>query len=141
MFKKIAFSGLMLSMLALPLLAQQTTTPTSEAPAAGNNRGQRYQATDPATRAKRQTDRITQSLSLDEATSKKLYDINLARAQKAEEVMKGSDPSNTKAKAIREYNAEYKTKLQGILTPEQMAKVEEMQSQQQGRRRDGNDTN
>lgn len=128
-------------MLALPLLAQ-TTKPTSEAPATAtkNNRATRYQATDPATRARRQTDRMTQYLSLDQATSKKVYDVNLARAQKAEEIMKGTDPSNTKAKAIREYNAEYRTKLQAILTPEQMAKVDQMQADERTRRRGGSAT-
>ena len=133
----------MLSMLSLPLLAQQTTTPTSEAPATATkgDRMQRYQASDPATRARRQTDRMTQALNLDQATSKKVYDVTLARAEKVEAIMKGSDPSNSKGKALREATDEYKSKLQGILTPEQMAKAEQLQEQTKGRMRGRQGTN
>lgn len=136
MFKKIAFSGLMLSMLALPLLAQQTTTPTSEAPAAVTttkraDRMQRYQATDPATRARRQTDRLAKELNLDQTTTQKMYALNLDRAQKAENIMKGSDSG--KAKALRAANDEYTGKLKAILTPDQMAKMEQMKGRMRNR--------
>ncbi|MBC8154655.1 MAG: DUF4890 domain-containing protein [Bacteroidetes bacterium] len=133
MLKKTAFGGLILSLLALPLLAQKTTPPA--ATAGKNNQTLRYQPTDPATRARRQTDQMTRYLSLDQATSKKLYAVNLDRAQKAEAIMKGTDASKSKAKALRENTDAYKTKLREILTPEQMAKVEQMQEQRQDRAR------
>lgn len=133
MLKKMAFGGLMLSLFTLPLLAQKTTPPA--ATAGKNNQALRYQPTDPTTRARRQTDQMTQYLSLDQATSKKLYVINLDRAQKAEAIMKGSDASKSKAKALRENTDAYQTKLQAILTPEQMAKAEQMQEQRKDRAR------
>ncbi len=138
MFKKIAFSGLMLSMLALPLLAQQTTQPTSEAPAtAQKNNRMRYQAADPATRARRQTDRIAKELNLDQATTQKLYDAELVRTQKVDDIMKGSDDGRTKNKALKDNADAFKAKLQTILTPDQMTKMEQLKSQMKGRMRNG----
>ncbi len=130
----------MLSMLALPLLAQQTTTPTAEAPAAGATAGrankmQRYQATDPATRARRQTDRLAKELNLDQATTQKVYDAELVRTQKVDDIMKGSDDGRTKNKVLKENADAFKAKLQTILTPDQMAKMEQMKSQMKGRMR------
>lgn len=137
MLTKIAFSGLMLSMLALPLLAQQTTMPTAET-TASNQRGNRMQdaqMADPATRAQRQSARMAKMLNLDEATSKKVYDADLARTQKVDEIMKGSDDNKTKQKALKANADEYKAKLQTILTPDQLTKIEQMQDQMKDRMR------
>ena len=128
-------------MLSLPLLAQQTTT--TDAPATtqrGRGRGmQAYQAGDPATRARKMTDRMTKQLGLDEATSTKVYDATLARAEKVDAIQKGTDDKKVKGKALKANADEYKSKLQGILTPDQFAKLESMRGRM-GRGRGGNDS-
>jgi hypothetical protein len=127
MFKKIALSGLMLSLLSLPLLAQTTT----DAPATTNNRigrngGMHRQMGDPATRARKMTDRMTKELGLDQTASQKVYDATLARAQKVDAIRKGSDDNKAKAQALKANADDYKAKLQSILTPDQFAKVQAM---------------
>ncbi|GAB4048785.1 DUF4890 domain-containing protein [Spirosoma litoris] len=131
MFKKlIALSGLLLALSSLPLLAQQTATPAAPAQAGsrmGKGRGmQPYQAADPATRAQRMTDRMTKQLGLDEATSKKVYDLSLARAQKIDAIQKGTDDNKTKNQALKANADDFKSKLQGVLTPDQFTKFESM---------------
>lgn len=136
MLKKIALSGLVLTMFALPLLAQQTTTPDAPAARMGKSRGmQQYQAADPATRAQKMTDRMTRQLELDQATSKKVYDVLLARAEKVDAIQKGSDDNKTKAQALKANADDFKSKMKSILTPDQYTKFESMR----GRR--GRDSN
>ena len=155
MLKKIALGGLMLSLFARPLLAQQPTTPASEAPAAAasaankTNRMQHHQATDPATRARRQTDRMAKMLNLDQATAQKVYDADLARTQQVDAILKGTDANKNRQQALKANADAFKAKLQTILTPEQLAKVEQMKAQMKGRRHNrkgtpedgGNDAN
>lgn len=140
MIKKLALSGLMLSLLSLPLLAQ-TTTPdaqssTQTAPQRGRGRGmQQFQAADPTTRAQRMTDRMTKQLGLDEATSKKVYDVTLARTQKVDAIQKSSDDNKTKAQALKANADDYTAKLKAILTPDQFTKLETMRNQMKHGRR------
>ena len=131
MFKKIALSGLLLSLFSFPLLAQQTATPDASTQTntrrMGKNRAmQPHQKGDPATRAKKMTDRMTQQLGLDQATSQKVYDVTLARAQKIEAIQAGSDDNKAKAQAMKANADDFKAKLKGILTPDQFAKFESM---------------
>lgn len=136
MLKKIALSGLVLTMFSLPLLAQQTTTPDAPAARMGKGRGmQQYQAADPATRAQKMTDRMTRQLELDQATSKKVYDVLLERAEKVYAIQKGSDGNKTKAQALKANADDFKSKMKSILTPDQYTKFESMR----GRR--GRDSN
>lgn len=134
----------MLSLFSLPLLAQQTATPDAPAQATtpttpaqtqtttrmGRNRPMprmaQHQMGDPATRARKMTDRMTQQLGLDQATSQKLYDATLARAQKVEAIQASSDDNRAKAQALKANADDYKSKLQSILTPDQFAKVQAM---------------
>ncbi|AKD57377.1 hypothetical protein [Spirosoma radiotolerans] len=131
MLKKIALSGLLLSLFSFPLLAQQTATP--DAPTQTNTRRmgkngamQRHQMGDPATRAKKMTDRMTQQLGLDQGTSQKVYDVTLARAQKVDAIQASSDDNKAKAQALKANADDFKAKLKGILTPDQFAKLESM---------------
>ena len=138
MFKKIALSGLLLSLFSFPLLAQQATTP--DAPAntrrmSKNGAMQPHQKGDPATRAQKMTDRMTKQLGLDQATSQKVYAITLARAQKIDAVQAGSDDNRAKAQALKDNADDFKTKLKGILTPDQFTKFESMKGK--GNRRHG----
>lgn len=138
MFKKIALSGLLLSLFSFPLLAQQTATP--DAPAQANSRRmgkdrsmQPHKMGDPATRAKKMTDRMTQQLGLDQATSQKVYDVTLSRAQKVDAIQANSDDNRAKQQALKANADDYKAKLKGILTPDQFAKMASMK----GRMRNG----
>lgn len=137
MFKKIALSGLLLSLLSFSLFAQQTARPDAPAQATtrmGRNRPMaQHQMGDPATRARKMADRMTQQLGLDQATSQKVYDAALARAQKVDAIQAGSDANRAKAQALKANADEFKTTLQGILTPDQFAKLESMK----GRMRHG----
>ncbi|MVM30641.1 DUF4890 domain-containing protein [Spirosoma sp. HMF4905] len=93
----------------------------------GKGRGmQQYQAADPATRAQRMTDQMTKQLGLDDATSKKVYDLTLARAQKVDAIQKGTDDNKTKNQALNANADDFKSKLKGILTPDQFTKFESM---------------
>ncbi|GAB4030721.1 DUF4890 domain-containing protein [Spirosoma gilvum] len=145
MIKKLVLSGLMLSLLSLPLLAQTAATeaqaPTQSTPRMGRGRAmQQFQAADPTTRAQRMTDRMTKQLGLDEATSKKVYDVTLARAQKVDEIQKGSDDNKAKAQALKANADDYKARLKAILTPDQFAKLESMRGQmRKGHRGSGDD--
>ena len=144
MFKKIALSGLVLSFLSVPLFAQQTATP--DAPARtnqantntrmGKNRSmQQHAMGDPATRAKKMTDRMTQQLGLDQTTSQKVYDVMLTRAQKIDAIQASSDNNRTKAQSLKANADEVNAQLKGILTPDQFTKLESMKGHRHGGRR------
>lgn len=132
MFKTFIAAGFLLTFTSLPLLAQQTTMPDASAQTNGRmgrnqgmNRQQRPMA-DAATRARKMTDRMTQQLALDQATSAKLYDTMLARDQRIDDIQKGTDDNRNKAKLLKANADDFKSKLQGMLTPDQFTKFEAM---------------
>lgn len=130
MFKKIALSGLVLALLSFPTLAQQTATPAAPAQAhtrMGKNLSMSHRPTaDATTRAKKMTDRMTQQLGLDQATSQKVYDVTLSRTQKVDAIQAGSDDNRAKEQALKANADDYKAKLKGILTPDQFTKLAAM---------------
>ncbi|MFD2936083.1 DUF4890 domain-containing protein [Spirosoma flavum] len=129
MFKKIALSGLLLSLFSFPLVAQQTATPDAPVQSntrMGKSRPMQQQMGDPATRAKKMTDRMTKQLGLDQATSQKVYDVTLARAQKVDAIQASSDDNRAKAQSLKANADDFKAKLKGILTPDQFTKLESM---------------
>lgn len=142
MFKKIALSGLLLSLFSFPLLAQQTTTPDAQTQAStrmGRNRSmQQRPMADPATRARKMTDRLTKQLNLDQATSQKVYDATLARDQKISDIQANTDDNKAKANALKANADDYKSKLQGILTLEQYTTFQSMKGHKHPNR-EGND--
>lgn len=141
MIKNLIAAGFLLAFTSLPLLAQQTTTPDVSAQTngrmgrnQGTNRQQRPMA-DAPTRARKMTDRMTQQLGLDQATSAKVYDAALARDQKIDNIQKGTDDNRTKAQALKANADDFRGKLQGILTPDQFTKFDAMRNH--GRRNKG----
>ncbi|QMW02760.1 DUF4890 domain-containing protein [Spirosoma foliorum] len=143
MFKKlIALSGLLLTLSSLPLLAQQTATPDAQTgQRMGKGRGmQQHQAADPTVRAQRMTDQMTKQLGLDEATSKKVYDVALARAQKVDAIQKGTDDNKAKNQALQANAEDFKSKLKGVLTPDQFTKFESMKGRMGRGRGNGGST-
>ena len=130
MFKKLALSGLLLSLFSLPLLAQQNTTPDSQAQSTTrmerNRSMQQRPMADPETRARKMTDRMTQQLGLDQTASQKVYDATLVHAQKVDNIRANSDDKRAKAQALKTNADDYKAKMQRILTPDQFAKLQSM---------------
>ena len=132
MFKKIIVGSLLLSLVAVSLFAQQTTpadAPVQTNTRMGKNREMQRQnrpMADAPTRARKMTDRLTKQLGLDDATSQKVYAAALARDQKIDDIRTSSTDNRANAKALKANADDFKTKLQGILTPDQFAKVEAM---------------
>ncbi len=146
MLKNLIATGFLLAFTSLPLLAQQTTTPDVSVQTndrTGRNHGtnrQQRPMTDASTRARKMTDRMTQQLGLDQATSTKVYDVALARNQKIDDIQKGADDNRAKAQSLKANADDFKSKLQGILTPDQFTKFNAMRKH--GRRNKGGaDTN
>ena len=136
MFKKLALSGLLLSLFSMPLLAQQTTTPDAPTTTNRMNRNrsmEQRQMADPETRARKMTDRMTKQLGLDQTASQKVYEATLAHAQKVDAIRTSSDNKQAKMQAMKVNADDLKSKLQNILTPDQIAKLELMK----GRMRNG----
>ena len=90
---------------------------------------------DPATRARKMTDRMTQALGLDQPTAQKVYDATLARTQKVNDIQASADNNKAKAQALKANADEYKRTLQGILTPDQLAKMESTKGNRRGNRK------
>ncbi len=112
------------------LLAQQ---PAPEKHTKGADRPPRPMA-DAPTRAKRMTDRMTKDLSLNEATSKKVYDITLARATKVDQIQSSAMDGKAKNDALKANADDFKAKLKSILTAEQFTKFEAMKRDERGPR-------
>jgi hypothetical protein len=130
MLIKLAYTGLLCSLLSLPLLAQQA--PMSTVPhQQGTKPGQKM--ADPSIRAQRMADRLTKELGLDQATSQKVYAIALTRAQKIDGIQASPDDNRTKVKSLKANADDFKNQLKGILTPDQFAKYSAMK----GHRRSG----
>lgn len=130
MLIKLAYTGLLCSLLSLPLLAQQA--PMSTVPhQQGTKQGQKM--ADPTIRAQRMTDRLTKELGLDQATSQKVYALALTRAQKIDNIQASPDDNRTKAKALKANADDFKAQLKGVLTPDQFTKFDAMR----GRMRSG----
>ncbi len=124
---KLALGGLFLTALLVSTTAQaQQTAPRANAPTGMSqqmgraNRGNgNYQAADPATRARRMTDQLTSQLKLDDATSKKVYDLVLARDQQIDAIQTGTDDNRTKNTKLNANATDFKSKMQGVLTADQ----------------------
>lgn len=127
MFKKLAFSAFLLAAVSGSLFAQQATS-ADVATQAGKKQSMmgQHPMADAPTRAKKMSDRITQSLSLDQATSQKVYDATLARDQKIDAIQASSDDNKAKDQALKANADDYKAKMKSILTPDQYTQFEAM---------------
>lgn len=133
MLTKLAYTGLLCSLLSLPLVAQQA--PMSTVPhQQGTKPGQKM--ADPTIRAQRMTDRLTKELGLDQATSQKVYPAALTHAQKVDNIQASPDDNRTKAKALKANADDFKTQLKSLLTPDQFAKFTAMRGRMRAGRGD-----
>lgn len=131
MNKSFVLGGLMLALFAVPALAQQPATQTQNPTAQTGRMGRRgdYKAADPATRARRMTDRLTKELSLDQATAQKVYAAALERAQAIDGLQANATDRRAQAKQLKANADQFQAKLKTILTPDQFAKFESMRSE------------
>ncbi|MFD1466633.1 hypothetical protein ACFQ48_00235 [Hymenobacter caeli] len=81
-----------------------------------------YKAAAPEQRAERMSQQISKQLGLDAATTAKVKEAALARAQKIDAIQTGTDTNKAKNTALQANAQDFKTALKGILTPEQFAK-------------------
>lgn len=143
MLTKFVMGGLLLtaSLFTTTVQAQQTAPSTNQQmpqmPQGGRRMGGMggYQAADPATRAQRMTDQLTKQLNLDEATSKKVYDLALARDQQIDAIQKSTDDNKTKDTKLKANADDFKAKMQGVLTADQFQQFQAMR--QRGGRGNG----
>jgi periplasmic protein CpxP/Spy len=87
---------------------------------------------DAPTRARKMTDRMTKDLGLNEATSKKVYAITLARATKVDQIQSSNVDGKAKNDALKANADDFKAKLKSILTADQFAKFEAMKKDERG---------
>jgi len=73
-------------------------------------------------RAVRLSQQISQQLGLDAATTARVKDTALTRAQQIDAIQTGSDSNKAKNTALQANTQAFKAALKGILTPEQFAK-------------------
>ncbi|GAB3706660.1 hypothetical protein GCM10027592_40340 [Spirosoma flavus] len=136
MLKKFIVGGFFLSLLSLPLFNQRANAQDATTQNRTERRGRTMQNVDPATRAQRMTDRMTKELALDDATSKKVYGLVLARAEKMDAIQKSSDDRQTKMQAMKAGTESFRSDMKKVLTADQFAKFESMRSKM-GRGRGG----
>lgn len=87
---------------------------------------------DAPTRARKMTEHMINDLGLNEATSKKVYEITLARATKVDKIQSSNADGKAKNDALKANADDFKAKLKSILTTEQFAKFEAMKKDERG---------
>jgi len=125
MKKRILLASLILSSICGVSFAQ-TTAPTQDM-----NQGKHGQMQGtPEERAQHFTKHWTKILSLDDATSQKVYAAALAHSQKAEEIKNSN--STTKQADFKANKANFDAALKSILTPDQFAKIQSAEEHRGG---------
>jgi Spy/CpxP family protein refolding chaperone len=88
----------------------------------------------PEERAKRQTERMKEQLSLTAAQEPKVSAINLKYAKKMEDVRKMTDTA-AQRKSVMNLNKQKEAEFKAVLTPEQMKIYQKMVEEMMARRR------
>ncbi len=91
----------------------------------------------PEERAKMTTDRMKESLSLDETQTKSVYDINLKYAKKNEEIFKGDGDRAAKMKEIGDLQEAKDKEFKAVLTDKQYGDYQKMVQEMKSRPRGG----
>ncbi len=85
-----------------------------------------HAAGDAPARSKEFTDRLTALLTLDEATSKKVYDTYLANTKSVDEIKFSTDSETVKNEAMNANQDAFDEKLKSILTADQFTKYKKL---------------
>lgn len=115
------------AMPAVPAQAPEAAAAASaavatKAKAAKTKMATAYKAAAPEQRAERLSQQIGKQLGLDAATTAKVKEAALVRAQKIDAIQTGTDSNKAKNTALQANAADFKAALKSILTPEQFAK-------------------
>lgn len=90
---------------------------------------------DPVKRAERVSADLKQALTLDDATTKKIYDLELARTQEAQKIReKNAGDREAMRESMKGVNEKFQTSLKGILNEEQFKKYQEWQAAEREKR-------
>lgn len=98
---------------------------------------QRTADTTPEMRAQRQTKRLSEQLTLDADQEKKIYALELTRAQKMSEMREAQDQSQDARQRMKSANEDYQKNLTELLTADQKTKYSAMQAEMRERRGQG----
>jgi hypothetical protein len=112
----------LLSVLILVVTGYYAHAQTDEATKPVKTGNEWQMPKDVLTRAKSFTDGLRKSLGLDDATSKKVFDIYLSNSKAIDEIRMGPGSEREKKEALTENQQELDQKLKGVLSPEQFEK-------------------
>lgn len=90
---------------------------------------QRTSDATPELRAQRQTKNLSKQLTLDADQEKKIYALQLTRAQKMQEIHEAGDQSRDARPRIKSINDDFQQSLNEILTADQKTKYSTMQTE------------
>ena len=97
---------------------------------------------DPEKRAERVSADLKQALTLDDATTKKVYDLELVRTQEAKKLREANaGDREAMRESMKGINEKFQTSIKGIFTEEQFKKYQEWQAaerEKRGQRGGGN---
>lgn len=83
----------------------------------------------PEMRAQRQTKNLSKQLTLDADQEKKVYALQLTRAQKMQEMREAQDQSGDARQRMKSANDDFQQSLNEILTADQKTKYSTMQTE------------
>ncbi len=90
---------------------------------------------DPEKRAERVSADLKQALTLDDATTKKIYDLELARTQEAVKIRdKNAGDRDAMRESMKGVNEKFQTSIKGILTEDQFKKYQDWQAAEREKR-------
>ncbi|MEI7581121.1 hypothetical protein [Runella sp.] len=90
---------------------------------------------DPVKRAERVSADLKQALTLDDATTKKVYDLELSRTQEAQKIReKNADDRDAMRESMKGVNEKFQTSIKAVLTEEQFKKYQEWQTAEREKR-------
>ena len=92
-------------------------------------------------RAAKMTQRLTKQLGLDDATSKKVGDLVLARDKKIDEIIASTQDNKAKSAAMKINHDDFEAKLKGVLSADQFAKYQDSKGHHKGNKDGGADDN
>lgn len=129
MKKNILFGLLIVTSVSVSTFAQSPAPATGQAPAGKvMPMPQQHPMADAATRTQKFTDRMTTTLGLDAATSKKVYDAYLARTKKVDEIQASAVSGKEKNDALKANKDAFEVTLKGILPAAAYDKYSKMES-------------
>ena len=140
MKKNIVFGLLILTSVSINSFAQSAPATEPQKPAGKMMpmpRGGDHQKADAATRTQKFTDRITKSLNLDAATSKKVYDAYLARTKKVDEIQANGADGKAQNVALKANKDSFEATLKGILSADQFDKFSKMEADKKDHHHEG----